>query len=71
MVVVLFEETLLHRLADGLLLRDGRDESLVQRLGRPGCQGRVHLGLLLAPGDLEGLVREEEGFGGGAEVREV
>jgi len=70
-MMIPFQETLLHRLADGLLLRDGRDEPLVQRLGRPGRQGGVHLRLLLAPGDLERLVSEEEGLGRCAEVREV
>lgn len=70
-MVILIQETLFHGLANGLLLHDRGAESLVQRFRRPRCQGRVHLALFLSPGDFERLVREEHGFGGGAEVGDV
>jgi hypothetical protein len=71
MRMLALEEALLNRLTDGLLLSDGGDEALVERLGRPRRECGVHFGLLLAPRDFEGLVGEEEGLGRGAEAREV
>lgn len=69
--MILVKEALFNSLANSLLFRDRRAETLVQGLGRPGRQGGVHFRLLLAPGYFEGLVLKEHCFCRAAEFLDV
>lgn len=67
-MMIAFQKALLNRMTYSFLLRNRSRETLIQCFWGPGFQRRIHFGLFLAPGYFEGLMFEQEGFGGCAEV---